>query len=759
MSKLEKTPIHRKLVLAFSLASVSAFSGNLSLAEDTDPRIQGVANFLLERANENYLYLFERKVQNNRFVECYFPHTYETLQENSFKVLLRNRALWRTSVENDINNIQTTVVTDLLASKQILALGNRYWDLLRSLDMVNGGVSLSMKEVISTKRSSLPSEETFRSPLDTLIEYGRHEFKPDELIGLFRIPSEKFSDEQLDQETTKIVAQTTKVVNALVSPLVLRDALIKHREINESCISPDTGVAEETVFIPYPSIDTGIALGSDDVCSANGAKSPFWSDGSIKSVADFFACADTVISITSKTFRTEIEKKPPSIKSNRVMDIVQLGDIKKDVRVFLDSVDKFVAKLSTFRSGDETNDDSISRIIDVIELFESKDTEILMTASQYREIEGIIEEIKHVNEITEEVRRDTEKSIEKEIQRAVRKYAKEDQFVRGTGEKLNVDVKRAIDATVQEYVTDNKITYEQIRQIKKLKEITEAVRRDEAIHGGVEEIVGEKIDEKIAEFVEDNQLRPLLDLTDNLKYEKGVLKLEIREKNLEKWKTRGKGFRKFTELSEKAKINKTSSRSERVAEVLQLLAYEDDNGKPILDLDREKFGQFAKYVVFFAEMSDAQDPKEVETLLTEVTLPPVSYGTKREDGGYELLVSAYLGVNASTPEGERDSKDTRGNLFAPLGAEWVIWRDGKRSFSAMASVLDFAEPINIEIHESEESVSLEDITVPGLYLAYGWKDIPVVVGAGITEGSVSEDEDEKRYLLFIAFDMPLFGGF
>lgn len=77
----------------------------VNAGDKTSERISGVADFLIERANDNYLYIFQRKIQGNQALSCYFPTTYDNLTvggANSLKRLLTSRDLWKESIQSDL---------------------------------------------------------------------------------------------------------------------------------------------------------------------------------------------------------------------------------------------------------------------------------------------------------------------------------------------------------------------------------------------------------------------------------------------------------------------------------------------------------------------------------------------------------------------------------------------------------------------------------------------------------------------------------
>ena len=68
-------------------------------------RIQGVAEFLIDRANDNYLYIFEKKIRDNADFACYFPNTRENLEVGGLKELLYSRGVWQSSIEKDLEQL------------------------------------------------------------------------------------------------------------------------------------------------------------------------------------------------------------------------------------------------------------------------------------------------------------------------------------------------------------------------------------------------------------------------------------------------------------------------------------------------------------------------------------------------------------------------------------------------------------------------------------------------------------------------------
>ena len=76
----------------------------------------------------------------------------------------------------------------------------------------------------------------------------------------------------------------------------------------------------------------------------------------------------------------------------------------------------------------------------------------------------------------------------------------------------------------------------------------------------------------------------------------------------------------------------------------------------------------------------------------------------------------------------------------------------------MLSPVDFAYPVSLKLNGVEEDVELDEIIAPSISLAYGIKDYPVNIGIAFQKGKrfSVQNQEEKRILLFVAFDMPLF---
>lgn len=74
---------------------------------DETARINGVADFLIERANDNYLYILEKRIRDNEAFKLYLPITYDQLVNLDLKrVLQSSPSVWKKSIENDLHALQ-----------------------------------------------------------------------------------------------------------------------------------------------------------------------------------------------------------------------------------------------------------------------------------------------------------------------------------------------------------------------------------------------------------------------------------------------------------------------------------------------------------------------------------------------------------------------------------------------------------------------------------------------------------------------------
>lgn len=78
-------------------------------AQGSDERIAGAANFLIDRAQENMLYLFEENLKENELLKLYLPNTYSAIQRASLRIILTDKKLWEDNIESDIYELSLKI--------------------------------------------------------------------------------------------------------------------------------------------------------------------------------------------------------------------------------------------------------------------------------------------------------------------------------------------------------------------------------------------------------------------------------------------------------------------------------------------------------------------------------------------------------------------------------------------------------------------------------------------------------------------------
>lgn len=220
----------------------------------------------------------------------------------------------------------------------------------------------------------------------------------------------------------------------------------------------------------------------------------------------------------------------------------------------------------------------------------------------------------------------------------------------------------------------------------------------------------------------------------------------------------GAAERKLVLVKEPPEVDMDRPVLELVLQAEQCIRGLSDAGLARMPLDPEgrDYRRFKRYVVFFAEVADAEDAKEVTALLKELTLPPVSFGVKRERGETHLTVSAFLGLSAGVERGT----GFVGGLAAPVGLEFSVGlhRAWIGSVGLLAAPFDFAYPINLKLYGDQREVAYRDVISPGAYLTIGVAKMPAAVLVGFNRGAAvrAASGTENRALVVVAIDMPLF---
>lgn len=213
------------------------------------------------------------------------------------------------------------------------------------------------------------------------------------------------------------------------------------------------------------------------------------------------------------------------------------------------------------------------------------------------------------------------------------------------------------------------------------------------------------------------------------------------------------GAAKILEKKVKDVVVKAEAKDSYTGMVLLLLE-ELEKTKLIGDAD---FQRLSRSILFFANISDSDRPEQVQAVLKAYTLPPVSYYTKREYG-YHVNLTAYVGLAYGSNAGDIPEPKERTSIFAPIGIELSKGLGNGTSMSFMVSPFDFGYPVHQRLNGNESDASIEGILAPSITASYGFKDLPFTIGGGYQQGRYvpALNETENRWLVFVAFDMPLF---
>ncbi len=121
-------------ILSLLLISIYVYGNNSS------QRIGGISQFLIDRANDNYLFIFENNIKNNKSLNCYFKNTKENLEFAGLKELMISEELWESSLEQDLDILLTRssakyIENTFKFSKKSSSLWGDYLDILKYIEI------------------------------------------------------------------------------------------------------------------------------------------------------------------------------------------------------------------------------------------------------------------------------------------------------------------------------------------------------------------------------------------------------------------------------------------------------------------------------------------------------------------------------------------------------------------------------------------------------------------------------------------------
>jgi len=99
---------HAKKVLLLVVLLFAAVRPGAGARADEDAFVKGTADFLVDRANANFLYIFQLNLKTNEAFRKYFDNTHD------LRTLLMNRSLIQETLGTDIADFLTQSVKSTL---------------------------------------------------------------------------------------------------------------------------------------------------------------------------------------------------------------------------------------------------------------------------------------------------------------------------------------------------------------------------------------------------------------------------------------------------------------------------------------------------------------------------------------------------------------------------------------------------------------------------------------------------------------------
>lgn len=135
------------------------------------------------------------------------------------------------------------------------------------------------------------------------------------------------------------------------------------------------------------------------------------------------------------------------------------------------------------------------------------------------------------------------------------------------------------------------------------------------------------------------------------------------------------------------------------------------------------YERYSRYALSFAALSEAESSEQVQSIMQQLTIPPVNFGIKRHRGANMFLITAYFGLTGGMESTGTEHRSGYGGLSVPVGFEYSHGLS-EGVLSVMIAPLDFAQPVNKILNDEENSAQWKDIFNPGVYLSYGFKKYP-----------------------------------
>lgn len=136
--------------------------------------IDGTAQFLIERAQQNYLYIFEKKIKDNKLFTSFFPKTTYALGNMSLSLLLTNQKYIKENIVADMNGLRDSI-TYLAIENSKKFIIDRLNEVGDTLYVYNKLVDTALLHQVEKSADSLTVViKKFRRNRDSMLVYVRN---------------------------------------------------------------------------------------------------------------------------------------------------------------------------------------------------------------------------------------------------------------------------------------------------------------------------------------------------------------------------------------------------------------------------------------------------------------------------------------------------------------------------------------------------------------------------------------------------------
>ena len=84
-----------------------------------DKIVEGATEFLNERASDNFVFIFESQMKQNKVFARFFPNTFEAIKLGDLRLLLTDDLLWKNCVNSDLDSLYPLTISSIFNQKII----------------------------------------------------------------------------------------------------------------------------------------------------------------------------------------------------------------------------------------------------------------------------------------------------------------------------------------------------------------------------------------------------------------------------------------------------------------------------------------------------------------------------------------------------------------------------------------------------------------------------------------------------------------